>query len=132
MIDKQRVLLKDQLFNRGKVAQIAAELSRSERTFAAAAFEAEVMSRLPELELKQRIAWIADCLEASLPGDYRRAVNVLLRSLPAPCDPALSDHGFQSQDLVQDRLPSSVASAPARAALRSVSSASLGRAIIGW
>ena len=93
-MDEQRVLLKDQLFNRGKVAQIAAELSRSERTFAAAAFEAEVMSRLPELELKQRIAWIADCLEASLPGDYRRAVNVLLRSLPAPCDPALSDGDF--------------------------------------
>jgi 3-methyladenine DNA glycosylase AlkC len=33
-------------------------------------------------------------LEASLPGDYRRAVNVLLRSLPAPCDPALSDGDF--------------------------------------
>ena len=68
-MDNQRVLLKDQLFNRDKVAQIAAELSRSQRTFDASAFERQVMSRLPELELNQRIAWIADCLEASLPGD---------------------------------------------------------------
>jgi 3-methyladenine DNA glycosylase AlkC len=93
-MDSQRVLLKDQLFNRGKVAQIAAELSGAQRTFDASAFETQVMSRLPELELKQRIAWIADCLEASLPDDYRRAVNVVLRSLPAPCDPALSDGDF--------------------------------------
>lgn len=93
-MDNQRVLLKDQLFNRDKVAQIAAELSRSQRTFDASAFERQVMSRLPELELKQRIAWIADCLEASLPGDYRRAVNVLLRALPDPCNPTLSDGDF--------------------------------------
>jgi 3-methyladenine DNA glycosylase AlkC len=93
-MDNQRVLLKDQLFNRDKVAQIAAELSRAQRSFDASAFEGEVMSRLPELELKQRIGWIADRLEASLPSDYRRAVKVLLRSLPAPCDPALSDGDF--------------------------------------
>lgn len=93
-MDNQRVLLKDLLFNEDKVAQIAAELSRAQPTFDAAAFTDEVVSRFPGLELKQRIAWIADCLQASLPSDYRRAVRVLLRSLPAPCDPARSDGDF--------------------------------------
>jgi hypothetical protein len=58
--------------------------------FDASAFETQVMSRLPGS--KQRIAWIADCLEASLQGDHLRAVN--LRSLPAPCNSARSDGDF--------------------------------------
>jgi hypothetical protein len=75
---------KDRLFNRDKVAQIAGELSHAHWAFDAAGFENQVMSRLPELELKQRIAWITDCLETHLLGSYRRAVNVMVRSLPAP------------------------------------------------
>lgn len=93
-MDRQRSLLKDRLFNRDKVATIAAQLSGAHRAFDTAAFERQVMSRLPELELKQRISWITDCLEAHLPVGYRRAVNVMLRSLPAPCDPQLLDGDF--------------------------------------
>lgn len=93
-MDRQRSQLKDRLFNRDKVATIATQLSCAHRAFDAAAFESRVMSRLPELELKQRIAWITDCLEIHLPVDYRRAVNIMLRSLPGPCNPQLLDGDF--------------------------------------
>jgi 3-methyladenine DNA glycosylase AlkC len=53
-----------------------------------------VAARLPDLELKERIAWIAACLARHLPGDYRQAVGVILSSLPAPNDPTLSDADF--------------------------------------
>jgi 3-methyladenine DNA glycosylase AlkC len=90
----QRTLLKDRLFNHAQVAMLATELNRVHRPFAAAAFVEQVMSRLSELELKQRIAWITDCLQNYLPGDYRRAVHIIVRSLPAPCDPDLLDGDF--------------------------------------
>jgi 3-methyladenine DNA glycosylase AlkC len=93
-MDSQRTLLKDRFFNRAKVATLATELKRAHPAFPAAAFVDQVMSRLSELELKQRIAWITDCLEKHLPGNYRRAVHTMLRSLPAPCDPELLDRDF--------------------------------------
>jgi 3-methyladenine DNA glycosylase AlkC len=93
-MDSQRTPLKDQLFNHAKVTAVATELSRAHRAFRGDAFVDQVMSRLPGLGLKQRIAWIADCLDNHLPGDYREAVDILLRSLPAPCDPDLLDGDF--------------------------------------
>lgn len=89
-----RVPLKDQLFNRDKVTFVATRIERVCPAFRRQPFVDEVMGRLGEFELKQRIAWIALCLERRLPEGYRRAVDVLLRSLPAPCDPALSDGDF--------------------------------------
>jgi hypothetical protein len=67
-MDRRRSLLKDRLFNRDKVARMAGELSHAHRAFDADGFENQVMARLPELELKQRIAWITDCLGTHLPG----------------------------------------------------------------
>jgi 3-methyladenine DNA glycosylase AlkC len=90
----QRVPLKDQLFHRDKVAQIAAELSRVHPALDAPGFMAEATSRFPQLALKQRITWITDCLEKHLPGGYRRAVSILVDSLPAPCDPSKTDGDF--------------------------------------
>lgn len=52
------------------------------------------MSRLPELELKQRIAWIADCLKTAFPGALPDVAPVILRALPPPLDPSLSDDDF--------------------------------------
>jgi 3-methyladenine DNA glycosylase AlkC len=89
-----RVALKDQLFHRGNVARIAAELAAVDPGFDAERFTERVVERFGELELKQRIAWIAVCLSDQLPGDYRDAVGVLLASLPAPCDPTLGDGDF--------------------------------------
>ncbi|NIZ13709.1 hypothetical protein HCZ87_09945, partial [Phaeobacter sp. HF9A] len=44
--------LKDQLFNREKTRYLAALLGAAQAQFDAAAFEADVMARLSELELK--------------------------------------------------------------------------------
>ncbi|GAA2913065.1 hypothetical protein GCM10010517_79620 [Streptosporangium fragile] len=86
--------LKDQLFNLDKVTMIATRLRQAKASFRPEDFIDEVMDRLGDLELKQRITWISEVLERHLPDDYRPAVGALLRSLPAPCDPALSDGDF--------------------------------------
>jgi 3-methyladenine DNA glycosylase AlkC len=57
-------------------------------------FVEEVTGRFGELRLKERITWIAEVLERHLPNQYRDAVEVLLRSLPDPADPTLSDGDF--------------------------------------
>lgn len=86
--------LKDQLFTREKVELIAGEIERVNSAFRADEFVAAVVARFPELELKARIGWIATCLEGHLPRGFREAAGVLVRSLPAPADPALSDGDF--------------------------------------
>jgi hypothetical protein len=52
------------------------------------------------------MAWIADCLETYLPGDYRRAVNVMVRDeliadLEAELPASRSDYNW---DTLQDVL----------------------------
>ncbi|MEV4334764.1 hypothetical protein AB0K02_30315 [Streptomyces sp. NPDC049597] len=89
-----RLPLKDQFFTREKVELIAGEIERVDPAFRADEFAAAVVARFPELELKARIDWIAICLERSLPRDFREAAGVLVRSLPAPADPGLSDGDF--------------------------------------
>jgi 3-methyladenine DNA glycosylase AlkC len=90
----QRIPLKDQLFTREKVELIASEIQRVHSAFRADQFVTAVVVRFPELELMARIDWIATCLEGHLPPGFRRAVGVLVRSLPAPVDPTLSDGDF--------------------------------------
>ena len=90
----QKLLLKDLLFNRAKVEQIATALHALHRTFQAEAFVQDVIRKFPNLELKARIAWIAECLTHHLPSHYRRALCIILRSLPAPANPNLSDDDF--------------------------------------
>jgi 3-methyladenine DNA glycosylase AlkC len=90
----KRILLKDQLFSREKVKLIAGEIEHVHPGFPAEEFVTKVVARLPELELKARICWIATYLAELLPRDFRRAVNVLLHSLPAPVDPTRSGGDF--------------------------------------
>ena len=94
MTAAQRIPLKDQLFTREKVELIASEIERVHPAFRGEKFVAAVIARFPQLELKARIEWIATCLERNLPPDFRRAVGVLVRSLPARVDPNLSDGDF--------------------------------------
>lgn len=89
-----KFLLKDQLFNQQKVAQIAGEIHGVYAAFAQDAFVRTVVERFPELELKARIAWIAACLKQHLPPDYQSAVTILLQALPAPNNPELADDDF--------------------------------------
>lgn len=90
----QNLLLKDRLFNREKVVQIAREIENVHPSFKSGEFVRDVVARFPELELKARINWITKCLSVYLPDDYRRAVNILVRSLPTENDPGLFDNDF--------------------------------------
>jgi 3-methyladenine DNA glycosylase AlkC len=90
----QKFLLKDHLFNHQKVAQIAGEIQREYPLFAKDEFIGDVVSRFPELELKARISWIAECLKKHLPESYQDAVSILINALPVPNNPNLSDDDF--------------------------------------
>ena len=90
----QNFSLKDQLFNAEKVSFLAGLFAKVDSDFKEEAFAAKVMSRLPELELKERMAWIAECLQESVPGDLPAVAPVILRALPPPLDPAKSDDDF--------------------------------------
>ena len=92
MADK--IFLKDILFNKIKVEQIAGEIYHVHPSFKKNEFVNEVVNKFPALELKARITWIAECLKKYLPGDYKSAVGILNKALPAPNNPELSDGDF--------------------------------------
>ena len=87
----ERFSLKDQLFNEGKVRFLAG-LFGSE--FENERFVSEVMAELPSLELKARIAHIAEVLAGHLPADFAAAARVIEAALPPPLDPSLQDDDF--------------------------------------
>ena len=86
--------LKDRLFNAEKVRYLAGLFSAVDSGFDPTGFQRQVMSRLPDLELKQRIGWIAECLCDQLPGPLPRTAPVLRAALPPALDPSLSDGDF--------------------------------------
>ncbi len=86
--------LKDQLFNLEKTQYLAGLFAGASPQFDAAQFEADVMSRLLELELKERIAWISSCLCQHLPAPLPEVADTLRAALPPPLDPTLSDDDF--------------------------------------
>ncbi|AVO37090.1 hypothetical protein [Pukyongiella litopenaei] len=86
--------LKDQLFNRDKVRYLGGLMAGASADFDAAAFEAAVMSRLPELELKARMRWIAECLAYAVPGPLPQVAPVIRAALPPPLDPDAHDGEF--------------------------------------
>lgn len=93
-IKEDKFSLKDHLFNRVKIEKIAEEIVSVYPDFEKDQFINSVIQKFPELELKARIYHITDCLKAHLPQDFKSAVEVLLKSLPAPCDPNLNDDDF--------------------------------------
>ncbi|MWB79528.1 hypothetical protein GLS40_15955 [Pseudooceanicola sp. 216_PA32_1] len=86
--------LKDQLFNPEKVAWLSGRFSAAWDGFDGARFETRVAERLGALELKARIAWIAEVLEEVLPGDFPTAAGIVESALPPPLDPTLRDDDF--------------------------------------
>lgn len=90
----EKVLLKDLLFNKAKVEQVAGEIHRVHPSFKKNEFVRDVVVKFPELELKARISWITECLKKYLPGDYQRTVGILIKALPTPNNPELSDDDF--------------------------------------
>ena len=86
--------LKDQLFNAEKTRYLAGLFEQVSPEFDAPGFEAQVMSRLLQLELKERMAWIATCLEQALPGSLPEVAHTLRAALPPPLDPKRNDDDF--------------------------------------
>lgn len=86
--------LRDHLFNRQKVVYLGELFARADHSFDADTFVKKVMTRLKQLELKQRIVWIAEVLEEQLPRDFADAVDVITKALPEPLDPSLTDNDF--------------------------------------
>jgi 3-methyladenine DNA glycosylase AlkC len=91
---EEKFSLKDHLFNKTKVEYLAGKIYRVYPSFQKKKFIEEVVGKFPELELKARITWMAECLKKYLPADYRKAVSILLHSQPPPNNPALSDNDF--------------------------------------
>ncbi len=89
-----RFSLKDELFNAEKVAYLAGLLSVGVPGFDRERFEREVLARLLDLELKARIAWIAEVLERQLPDDFEAAADAIEASLPPPLDETRTDDDF--------------------------------------
>ncbi len=90
----KKLLLKDQLFNRQKVSLLSDELHEAFPLFQKIKFVLEIVEKFPELELKARIAWMTKCLKKYLPNEYREAVAIILKALPKPNNPNLSDDDF--------------------------------------
>lgn len=91
---KENFSLKDALFNPIKVRKIASEITAVYDEFLQEEFEKDVLTRLPELELKERIYHIRDMLTLYLPQDFIKAANILLEALPEALDNSKTDDDF--------------------------------------
>ncbi|MFV0358160.1 hypothetical protein [Tropicimonas sp.] len=91
---QDRFSLKDALFNKNKVTLLAGWMQSADPGFPVRAFVSDVMARLPELELKARIDWIAECLIARLPPGFPDAADIVRAALPPPLDPTRTDDDF--------------------------------------
>jgi len=82
----KKPLSKDLLFNEAKVKQVADEIRCVYPYFDQSDFTRSIVQKFPQLELKERIAWISENLKACLPAGYQEATSILLASLPPPND----------------------------------------------
>lgn len=85
--------LKDELFNDQSLNRLVAGFRAQDPGFDPG-FEARVLARFPDLELKERITWIAQCLIPALPQDFPTAADVIIAALPPPLDPSKRDNDF--------------------------------------
>ncbi|MBE8190029.1 MAG: DNA alkylation repair protein [Candidatus Thioglobus sp.] len=86
--------LKDALFNRKKVAYLAALIKAAYPEFKERKFTQQILQQFPNLALKQRISCIRKHLEKHLPNEFEAALNIILLSLPDELDAAKTDGDF--------------------------------------
>jgi 3-methyladenine DNA glycosylase AlkC len=86
--------LKDHLFNGDTVAYLADLFQAADPAFPRHRFVTEAVAAFPTLELKARIAHLADLLGGMLPGDFAAAADLIEAALPPPLDPARVDDDF--------------------------------------
>lgn len=90
----QSIPLKESAMNRTRVESLAGDLSRVAAGFDADGFITTVMDRLPRLELKSRIACVADALASYLPADVGAATKILIAALPPHDDATFTGSDF--------------------------------------
>ncbi len=90
----EKIILKDLLFNEKKLRKISVEIAKIYPKFVQEEFIQMMLKNFPHLELKARITCIAEGLKKFLPDDYIAACNILLKSLPKPNNPDLSDDDY--------------------------------------
>jgi hypothetical protein len=93
-MQKEKFSLKDALFNPEKIHMLADSIKEAYDDFEFMEFAHDIILRLPELELKERIHFIKKCLKRYLPSDFEGAVKIILESLPPELDPSKSDDDF--------------------------------------
>jgi len=89
-----RFLLKDQLFHKKNVTDLATRIQIAYPKFKKRAFINRVVKKFPELELKERIVWITHNLDHYIPESYQNTVKILLASLPDELDSEQTDDDF--------------------------------------
>ena len=89
----QNFSLNDQLFNSATVGRLGQHFEEA-GVFASAPFVKDVLSQMGPLALKERINLIAAVLDTYLPDDFPSACEAILKALPPPLDPSLSDDDF--------------------------------------
>ncbi|MDQ5957480.1 MAG: hypothetical protein QG614_455 [Patescibacteria group bacterium] len=90
----QKVLLKDQLFNEGKIKIMAEQIEAVHGGFKSKLFVKEVVEQFEYLELKQRVTHVAECLNRHLTEDYESSVSILIKSLPKENNEEILDGEF--------------------------------------
>ncbi|PHS10301.1 MAG: hypothetical protein COA78_11495, partial [Blastopirellula sp.] len=86
--------LKDQLFNKNRVAYLADLFHAADTQFDSAGFVRDTMKQLKRLELKERIVHITGVLENYLATNFKDAAKQIAAALPAPLDPTKTDDDF--------------------------------------
>ncbi len=90
----EKFSLKDHLFNRDTVGYLAGLFAAADRGFPRDRFIDDAVAAFPSLELKARIAHMADVLSTCLPSDFGAAADLIEASLPPPLDPSRTDDDF--------------------------------------
>ncbi len=86
--------LKDHLFNADTVGYLADLFLAADPAFPSGRFVTKAVAAFPELELKARIAHIAEVLGDCLPAGFPAAADLIEAALPPPLDPSLTDDDF--------------------------------------
>lgn len=90
----EKLLLKDQLFNKSKIEYLSKLIKEVHDDFDDKLFEKLVYKKFNELELKQRIFHIRDLLYDFLPSDYKKSIDIIIKSLPKELNPDNTDNDF--------------------------------------
>ncbi|MEV4129352.1 hypothetical protein [Nocardia sp. NPDC049707] len=90
----QPIPLKESAMNQARVESLAGDLSRVAPSFDAEGFVTIVMAQLARLELKARIACVADTLADHLPADVSTATAILVTALPPHDDATFTGSDF--------------------------------------